>query len=427
MEIFYQRQSRTPCICKALILSWGSLRSSSGSICLARAHADSRPFRPSGQSRSKLQRVLDSPSAVQLRLASPSPRVGCNPGLFEDVSNQTNFTVCVEGLEKLFHAGSLKEDEKARKGYKGVVEANQFTKDTKGPNAQKTKRVEAEKTTAPPRPSQPTPDKGAKRKEQEGKDGQKKPEAEGQRPLCRNFITAEGCQFGRKRRYYHPNKAGKCRVCGGESHQAKDCTRRKEPNKEPEKSKERPKSKAKAGARVATVEAEAGSASQSSALTWARAASDDCPGETSRPETAAVLEVADQLPTVMASKRSTEEKEPLLDTGASHLLMNLDHLTEEQAAEAKRIHVNQATGSPKRALLLNGVMYAADVGRVLVSVGALKERLRLHFEWTGVDPMLILEDAQGRWELFRGGVDGRLPVLTQGQFKVLFGLTKILS
>ena len=110
----------------------------------------------------------------------------------------------------------------------------------------------------------------------------------------------------------------------------------------------------------------AGSASQSSALTWARAASDDCPGETSRTETAAVLEVADQLPTVMASKRSTEEREPLLDTGASHLLMNLDHLTEEQAAEAKRIHVNQATGSPKRALLLNGVIYAADVGRVLV-------------------------------------------------------------
>ena len=158
-------------------------------------------------------------------------------------------------------------------------------------------------------------------------------------------------------------------------------------------------------------------------MTWARAASDDCPGETSRTESAAVLEVADQLPTVMAFKRSTEEREPLLDTGASHLLMNLDHLTEEQAAEAKRIHVNQATGSPKRALLLNGVIYAADepdIGRVLVSVGALKERLRLHFEWTGVAPMLILEDAQGRWELFRGGVDGRLPVLTQGQFKVLF-------
>ena len=152
--------------------------------------------------------------------------------------------------------------------------------------------------------------------------------------MCRNFIdfiTAEGCQFGRKCRYYHPNKAGK------------------------------------AGARVATVEAEAGSASQSSALTWARAASDDCPGETSRTETSAVLEVADQLPTVMASKRSTEEREPLLDTGASHLLMNLDHLTEAQASEAKRTHVNQATGSLKRALLLNG-----------------------------------------RWELFRGGVDGCL-------------------
>ena len=68
----------------------------------------------------------------------------------------------------------------------------------------------------------------------------------------------------------------------------------------------------------------------------------------------------------MTSKRSAEEREPLLDTGASHLLRNLDHLTEEQAAEAKRIHVHQATGSSKRALLLNGVIYAADVGRILV-------------------------------------------------------------
>ena len=225
----------------------------------------------------------------------------------ELVQNQTNFTVYVEDLEKLFHAGSLKEDEKARKGYKGVVEVNQFTKDAKGP-AQKTKKAEAKKTPAPTKPSQPTPDKGEKRKEQEGKDGQKKPEAEGQRPLCRNFITTEGCQFGRKCRYYHPNKTGKCRVCGAESHQARDCARPKEPNKESEKPKERPKSKAKAGARAATVEAEAGSASQSSALTWARAASDDCPGETSRTETSAVLEVADQLPTVMASKRRTEER-----------------------------------------------------------------------------------------------------------------------
>ena len=330
----------------------------------------------------------------------------------------------VEGLEKLFHAGSLKEDEKARKGYKGVVEVNQFTKDNKGPNAPKLKKAESKKTLAPLKTSQPTPDKGAKRKEQDGKDGPKKPEAEGQRPCVENFITAEGCQFGRRCRYYHPNKAGKCRVCGAESQQAKDCTRPKEPNKEREKSRERPKSKAKAGARVATVEAEAGSASQSSALAWARSESADCPdvsGETScalvalhtpssppptsdtcrkalsclcvrfcrnglrfcrfpgfcqngqrfrclhepcqtcawptpdslttRTDTAAVLEVADQLPTVMASKRSTEERDPLLDTGASHLLMNLDHLTEEQASEAKRIHVNQATGAPKRALL----------------------------------------------------------------------------
>ena len=152
----------------------------------------------------------------------------------ELVQNQTNFTVYVEGLKKLFHAGSLKEDEKARKGHKGVLEVNQFTKDAKGASAQKSKKAEAKKTPAPAKPSQPLPqDKGTKRKEQEGRDGPKKPEAEGQRPLCRNFITA-GCQFCRKCRYYHPNccnKAGKRRVCGAETNQAKDCTRPKEPNK----------------------------------------------------------------------------------------------------------------------------------------------------------------------------------------------------
>ena len=54
----------------------------------------------------------------------------------------------VEGLEKLFHAGSLKEDEKARKGCKGVVEVNQFTKDNKGPNAPKTQKGRTQKDTS---------------------------------------------------------------------------------------------------------------------------------------------------------------------------------------------------------------------------------------------------------------------------------------
>ena len=98
---------------------------------------DPSGFGTSSQSRLNLQRVFDSLAALQLRLASSGPRVGSNPGLLEDVSkssgsankraprgspfasdlsavlqdsgielvqNQTNFTVYVEGLEKLFHA-----------------------------------------------------------------------------------------------------------------------------------------------------------------------------------------------------------------------------------------------------------------------------------------------------------------------------------
>ena len=136
------------------------------------------------------------------------------------------------------------------------------------------------------------------------------------------------------------------------------------------------------------------------------------------------LEVADQATTATSAKACANEREPLLDTGASHLLMNLERLTEEQAAEAKWAHVHQATGTPKRALLHKGVIYAANVGRIFVSVGAWRERLRLHFEWTRVDLLLILEDGQVCWELFRGSVDVRLPVLSHAQFLWFLRLTR---
>ena len=46
---------------------------------------------PSSQSRSNLQGVSDSPSALQLRLASIGPGVKSNPGLPEDVSKSSRF------------------------------------------------------------------------------------------------------------------------------------------------------------------------------------------------------------------------------------------------------------------------------------------------------------------------------------------------
>ena len=115
----------------------------------------------------------------------------------------------------------------------------------------------------------------------------------------------------------------------------KDCIGPKEPNKEGDSKKERPKSKAKpsTGNGPRTAAAKAGSISQSSALIRARA----------------VL-----------------KKKPLLDTSASHVLLNLDLLDPNLADEAKRIHVHQGTVSPRRPLLLKGILYrvyAADVGR----------------------------------------------------------------
>ena len=120
------------------------------------------------------------------------------------------FTVCVEGLEKLFHAGSLKEDERTRRGYKGIVETNAYIK---GATTAEGQKLEPKKPAAP---GKAAPDKPVKRKEQEST-GKKAEEPESQRPLCRNFITSEERQVGCKCRYYHLNKASKCRICGSES------------------------------------------------------------------------------------------------------------------------------------------------------------------------------------------------------------------
>ena len=118
--------------------------------------------------------------------------------------------------------------------------------------------------------------------------------------------------------------------------------------------------------------------------------------------------------------RQGDEKKPLLDTGASHILLQLDLLDESTAEEARRILVHQATGKPKRALLLKGVTYAAGVVRPLVSVGALKEKLGLHFAWAREQPSLMMArmDGIGRQEIIRGKVDGRLPILEYELFEV---------
>ena len=63
---------------------------------------------------------------------------------------------------------------------------------------------------------------------------------------------------------------------------------------------------------------------------------------------------------------------PILDTGATHCLLPLRWMTNEQAGSSKKIHLHVAGGSKVRALLHDNIIYCATVARPLISVGQMK-------------------------------------------------------
>ena len=72
---------------------------------------------------------------------------------------------------------------------------------------------------------------------------------------------------------------------------------------------------------------------------------------------------------------------PILDTGATHCLLPLSWLTNEQSLSSKKIHLKVASGATVRAVLYQNVIYCATVSRPLISVGQLKAMLDLRMVW----------------------------------------------
>ena len=95
-------------------------------------------------------------------------------------------TVYVEGVEKLFHASSLKEDERREK------DTRASSKSISSPKTQKDPALRSRKGRDPST-LETIPRERGKEERAELQGWNQKPEAEGQRPLCRNFTTAEGC------------------------------------------------------------------------------------------------------------------------------------------------------------------------------------------------------------------------------------------
>ena len=79
---------------------------------------------------------------------------------------------------------------------------------------------------------------------------------------------------------------------------------------------------------------------------------------------------------------------PILDTGATHCLLPLQWLTNEQSLSSKKIRLEVASGATVRALLYQNVIYGAIVSRPLISVGQLKTMLDLRMVWGDLSPTI---------------------------------------
>ena len=113
------------------------------------------------------------------------------------------------------------------------------------------------------------------------------------------------------------------------------------------------------------------------------------------------------------------ENLPILDTGATHCLMPLSWLGEEECELAQRIHLKVATRTTVRALLYNNVIYAKAVNRPLVSVGQLKGMLDLRFVWDDASPLLLACHAGKKYVVTHANIVHHLPLISRSELYVL--------
>ena len=306
------------------------------------------------------------------------------------------------------------------------------------------------------------------------------------KPICRDFLTDNGCNKGGQCTYQHPQTVGRCLRCGSTKHQVSECKRPRkdapsqaspkgkgrgkgpplpkdkpgakgggktggatgsttggqsqgQPKGKPQakkRSQSQPKSKAKA--KPSAHQAEAGFAS----LSWAE--DDDCDPPTSSTADAPVpfagcvsldnfAHACSFYTTFNPAFHSSEPVDdqgflpPILDTGATHCLLPLRWLSPEQAAHAKRIHLKVASGTSVRALLFNNIIYCKTVSRPLLSVGQLKSMLDVRFLWDDSSPCLLACSGGLRYVLLTASVIHHLPVVSHDDMHVLLAAINLFT
>ena len=110
---------------------------------------------------------------------------------------------------------------------------------------------------------------------------------------------------------------------------------------------------------------------------------------------------------------------PIVDTGATHCLLPLRWMTNEQAGSCKKIHLHVASGSKVRALLHDNIIYCATVTRPLITVGQMKSMLDLRFVWNDSSPLLLACSGGLKYVLLEATIFHNLPVITSHEMMTL--------
>eukprot|EP00971_Amphidinium_carterae_P032539 640725-Amphidinium_carterae.1 len=124
-------------------------------------------------------------------------------------------------------------------------------------------------------------------------------------------------------------------------------------------------------------------------------------------------------PTAMISAPEAPSLTPILDTGASHCLLPVAHLTAEETELASRVHLRVANGALTRALMYQNIIYAKRVPRPLVSVGQVTQVLGLTFEWSSSTSRLLLNEGTHCYEVIRATLWNCLPCITDHELRTL--------
>eukprot|EP00971_Amphidinium_carterae_P005199 103771-Amphidinium_carterae.1 len=138
---------------------------------------------------------------------------------------------------------------------------------------------------------------------------------------CKFFTSDDGCKHGGKCTYFHPRVTrdeGKCFNCGSKSHALKECDKPKPTKREPSKDAKPKRAASKSKGRSSS--------------------------KPSKPKPKAAAAAADEASSANASSREPDFSYALLDSGATHVILNLSKLSLLGQRDGRSIGLRLAAG-----------------------------------------------------------------------------------